>query len=163
MTRAFFAVAAGLMCGMYGLRLSAALRAEARQLQHWVEILSRVALYISEGTLAMPDVLRHAADASTQPDMLLHEVADALAADPMTPLADAFASRCPAGIGHDVLLRLFMRLGHGSADSRRLAAEQARESIALLAAQAAARADRDAKLYRTLGWTGGACLTILLL
>lgn len=163
MTRSFFAVAAGLLCGLYGLRLSSALREEAQMLRRWTELLARLALLIGEETLPLPDVLLHAADGSLRPDRLVQDVAHAITADPLLSLQDAFDERCPVFDGHDVLLRLFARLGHGSASSRYHAVEQARDALALLASQKSDIAARDAKLYRTLGWTAGACLTIMLL
>lgn len=163
MTSSFFAIAAGLLCGLYGLRLSATLRSEARVLLRWVEILRRLALLIAEETLPLPEALRQAADEPLPADLLVCKVADALESDPLLPLADAFVLQCTSCPGYDVLQRLFTRLGHGSAANRLLAVDQARDTLALLAAKASERADRDAKLYRTLGWTGGVCLTILLI
>ena len=163
MTQAVFAVGAGLLCGLYGLRLSTALRQEARALHRWTELLDRMALLIEEKSLSLPDVFRHAADDDLPPDRLLHDVAESITSDPMLSPGDAFAARCPAAAGKDVLLRLFVRLGRGSADSRRQAVRHARDALSLLAEQKSERAGRDAKLYSTLGWTVGACLTILLL
>lgn len=163
MTRSVFAVAAGLLCGLYGLRLSSALREESQVLHRWTEMLARLELLISEETLPLPDVMLHAADGSLPPDRLMRDVAQAITADPLLSLQDAFSARCPAFDGHDVLLRLFARLGRGSSSSRRLAVQQAHDALALLAAQKSDRAARDAKMYRTLGWTAGACLTIMLL
>jgi len=62
-----------------------------------------------------------------------------------------------------VLARLFTRLGRGTKESRRLAAEQTAEEMTLLAQHAGNRAEKDARLWQTLGFVGGACLTILLL
>lgn len=163
MTRAVLAIAAGLLCGLYGLRLSASLRQEALHARRWAEILARLDLLIGEETLSLPEALRQAADGALAPDRLLHAVADDLAGNPLQSLQEAFGAACPACGGREVLLRLFGRLGRGSAQSRRLAVQQAAQAMAQTAAQAEARAARDAKLYRTLGWTGGACLTILLL
>ena len=58
---------------------------------------------------------------------------------------------------------MFQRLGRGSKDSRVLAVEQASEEIALLAEAASVKADKDVKLWQTLGITGGVCLAILLM
>ena len=54
-------------------------------------------------------------------------------------------------------------MGHGSKDNRVLAVEQCTEEMRLLAEAAAAKAEKDTKLWQTLGFIGGACLTILLL
>ena len=86
-----------------------------------------------------------------------------VAALPMTTLADAFAQVADDCPEKDTLIRLFTHLGHGSKECRVLAVEQAAEEIRLLAQSAAAKADKDAKLWQTLGFTGGICLTILLL
>lgn len=163
MIRSVLAIAAGLLCGMYGMRLSASLRQEALVARRWVELLARLELLVGESVLSLPDALNHAADGASLPDRLLQHAAQALRDDPLTSLKEAFARLCPACPGQDALLRLFDRLGRGSAANRQLALQQAGEAMQLVADQTAERAARDAKLYATLGWTGGACLTILLL
>ena len=58
---------------------------------------------------------------------------------------------------------MFTQLGHGLQESRCRAVEHALEEIRLLAQAAARKAEKDVKLWQTLGLIGGLCLTILLL
>lgn len=163
MTRAALAVMAGLLCGLAGVRRAAALRAEEAELHRWADLLASLALILGEGTLSLPDALLAAADGQAMPDTLLRGMAERMKRDPLTsPYAayDALAAPSPA---RETLGRMFMRLGRGTLESRRLAAEQAASAIDLMARQAAQRVQKDAKLFQTLGFTGGAALTLLLL
>lgn len=159
----FLAMCAGLLCALYGLRASAHVKEEARRLARWAVLLPRLSLLIAEETLPLPEAMRLAADEPLPPDRLLHMVADAVCADPLSSLAEAFAQHCPPCAERETLLRMHERLGRGSAESRRLAVEQAADALAQMSANATERAARDARLYATLGFTGGACLAILLL
>ena len=44
-----------------------------------------------------------------------------------------------------------------------LAVENARQEVALMHEKAARKADKDARLYQTLGWIGGLCLLLILM
>ena len=159
----FLAVCAGLLCVLYGLRASAHVKVEARRLARWTVLLPRVSLLIAEETRSLPEAMRLAADEPHPPDRLLHAVADAVCTDPLLSLAEAFARHCPPCTEHETLMRMHERLGRGSAESRRLAVVQAAAALAQMSANVKDRAARDARLYATLGFTGGACLAILLL
>ncbi len=163
MIRPVLAISAGLLCGLYGMQLSRSLTEDARNLRRWADILTHLDLLLGEAALSLPCALREAANGNLPPDRCLQAVADALADNPLTSLPQAFAAAFPAGKARDPLLRLASRLGRGSAESRRLAVRQATDALALMATQAEARAARDVRLFRTLGFTGGACLTLLLL
>ena len=54
-------------------------------------------------------------------------------------------------------------LSRGSLESRLLAVENARQEVALMHEKAARKADKDARLYQTLGWIGGLCLLLILM
>ena len=159
----FLAVFAVLLCVLYGLRASTHVKEEARRLARWAELLPRLSLLIAEETRSLPEAMRLAADEPHPPDRLLHAVADAVCTDPLLSLAEAFARHCPPCTEHETLMRMHERLGRGSAESRRLAVEQAAAALAQMSANVKDRAARDARLYATLGFTGGACLAILLL
>lgn len=163
MTRAALAVMAGLLCGLAGLRHASAMKAEAARLRRWSHMLARLALLLSEQSMPIPAVLRLAADGREAPDRLLQQVAAALEADPLDSLPEAFGRECPPCPEREILLRLAAQLGRGSAESRSLAAEQTGAAFSQMASHAEALAAKDAKLWQTLGWTGGACLTLLLL
>ena len=163
MIRSVLAVFAGLLCGLIGQRQARRLREEGANLRRWEQLLRRLALLLREGTLSLPEALRQSAGEDSAPDLMLRRLGDELEHNPLSPLPELFARCAPAGPEAPVLSRLMARLGHGSLESRCQAAEQAAEEIALMARAATERAARDAKLHASLGWTCGACLTILLL
>lgn len=163
MSRAIVAVMAGLLCALAGLKHASALKGDAARQSRWVQVLSHLALLLREGTLSIPEALCTAADGSLAPDELLRAMAARMSASPMTGLGEAFLASCGDCAEKDVLTRLFARVGRGSKESRVLAAEQGAEEMRLMAASASAKAEKDAKLWQTLGFTGGICLTILLL
>ena len=163
MIRPALAVFAGLVCGVIGQRQARRLREEGTNLRSLEQLLRRLSLLLQEGTLSLPEALRQSAGENAAADRLLRRLAEGLEACPLTPLPELYAHLAPAGPEAPVLARLMDRLGRGSLESRCQAAEQAAEEIALLARDATDRAARDAKLHASLGWTCGACLTILLL
>lgn len=163
MSRAVAAVMAGLLCTLAGIKHAASLKGDAARLSRWVQLLSRLALLLREGTLSIPEALCAAADGPHPPDRLLRDIAARVAASPMTTLAEACGASSGACPEQDALSRLFTHLGRGSKESRVLAVEQAAAEMHLLAQSAAEKAEKDAKLWQTLGFTGGICLTILLL
>ena len=164
MTRAVLAVMAGLLCGLGGLRRAAGMKAEAARLHRWETLLKQLALILGEKTASLPEAMTTAADSpDLMPDRLMREVAEHLTRTPMAALEEVFGQLCPPCTERTSLCRMFSGLSRGSLSSRLFAVEQCARELALTASQAQARADRDARLWQTLGWTGGACLTLLLL
>ena len=163
MTRAALALMAGLLCAFAGFRHAAQLKATAARLSRWVQLLEHLSLLLQQGTLSIPELLCTTACSQQPPDLLLHQAADLIRNDPLLSPAEAFRRCALEGPECDVLSRFFQRLGHGTKESRSLAAAQAAQELQLLQAQASAAAEKDVKLWQTLGFTGGICLTILLL
>lgn len=163
MTRAVFAMMAGLLCALAGVRHAASLKGDAIRLNRWTYLLRHFSLLLKEGSLSIPEALTAAADQSGPADQLLHSLARQIRAHPLQTLAEALDA-CPGcALEHALLSRLLTRIGHGTKESRCLAVDQAAEEMALLAKSAAEKAEKDARLWQTLGFAGGACLTILLL
>lgn len=163
MIRPVLAVFAGLLCGLIGQRQARRLREEGASLRRWTQLLRCLALLLQEGTLSLPEALRQAAGEDSAPDLMLRRLGDEMEHHPLSPLPELFARCAPAGPEAPVLSRLMAQLCRGSLESRCQATEQAAEEIGLLARSASERAAQDAKLHASLGWTCGACLTILLL
>ena len=163
MIRPVLAVFAGLLCGLIGQRQARRLREEDASLRRWAQLLRCLALLLREGTLSLPEALRQAAGEDSAPDLILRRLGDGMEHHPLSSLPELFARCAPTGPEAPVLSRLMAQLGRGSLESRCQAAEQAAEEIDLLARSASERAAQDAKLHASLGWTCGACLTILLL
>lgn len=163
MSRAVIAIMAGLLCALAGVKHAASLKADAVRLARWVQVLPHLALLLKEGTMSIPEALCAAANRPDAPDRLLREVAGKASAEPMLSLSDAYAQcggDCPEA---DALSRMFARLGRGTKENRCLAVTQAAEELRLLSQAASDRAEKDAKLWQTLGFVGGSCLTIMLL
>ena len=163
MIRPVLAVFAGLLCGLIGQRQARRIREEGANLSRWEQLLRRLALLLREGTLSLPEALVQSAGEDSAPALMLRRLGGELAEHPLSSLPELYAWAASAGPEAPVLSRLMAQLGRGSLESRCQAAEQAAEEIALLARAATERAATDAKLHASLGWTCGACLTILLL
>ncbi len=163
MTRGVLALMAGLLCALAGVKHAAVLKGDASRMNRWVQVLRHLTLLLKEGVLSIPEVLCSAADGPAQPDRLLRNMAARMQSSPMLTVSEAFREGCPPCPEAELLARMFTRLGRGSQESRRLAVEQSAEEMALMAQNASAKAEKDAKLWQTLGFIGGACLTILLL
>ena len=161
--RSVLAVSAGLLCALAGLRQSHVLQQDAIRLHRWMDILKHRALLIDQGLYTLPDALAHAATGQAVPDQVLKALSKGLRESPLSPLS-ALLARCSIqDLEKPVLQRLMPRLGHGTLCERTQAIHQAIGELELLSSQADERASRDMKLWRTLGLTGGACLTLLLL
>lgn len=163
MSQGILAIMAGLLCALAGVKYASSLKGDASRLDRWVQVLTHLSLLLREGTLSILEALCAVADGPHPPDRLLREMAGKLSATPMLSLREAFQACSADCAERDVLTRMFTRIGHGTKDSRCLALEQSTEEMRLLAQNASARAEKDAKLWQTLGFIGGACLTILLL
>ena len=163
MIRAALAVMAGLLCALAGLRRAAALQGDAARLRRWACVLEHLALILAEGASALPEAFEQAATAPLPPDELLRALAADLREQPLIPLPELYAARAQPGPEQDALARLMSRLGRGSLEARCQAVSQSAQELALLAAQARQCADKDAAMWRNLGFIGGACLTLMLL
>ncbi len=160
MIRPLLAIMAGLLCGVMGMRQSSRIRETSATLHRWEVILQHLCLLLQERSLSLPEAFTQAATNDTPADRLLLHLANALQRDPLTPLPQHYK---PQGEEGNLLLRLFEGLAHGSLESRVLSARQAAEEMALLSSAAQGKAQQDGKMWSTLGWTCGACLTLMLL
>lgn len=163
MSRAVLAVMAGLLCTLAGAKHANRLQYDANRLKRWTALLNHLELLLSEATLSIPQALCTAADSHLQPDILLRTMASAIQSQPLLSLEEAFLQCSQEVTEIPTLVRLFSRLGRGSKENRCLAVHQATQELEFLAQGAANKAEKDTKLWQTLGFIGGACLTILLL
>ena len=163
MTRPFFALSAGLMAVLLGFRHARALRQDAQVLLRWCEILTHLALLLGEAVLSLPEAMACAADGHLPPDRQIKEIVQAMEQDRLLSLPDAFDKLCPPGPERETLLRMAAGISRGSAQNRQLAAEQSAHIIHAKAQEAAQKAGKDARLFQTLGWTGGLTLMLMLL
>ena len=156
------AVTAGLLCGLYGWRTAAHLQREATNATRWSQLLPHLALLLEEAVLPLPRALHLTADGNGTADRVLQAIAQTLESNPLVTPQEAYSNHAPQP-SPEPLMRLFRQISRGSAEQRALATRQCAQEMALLAQAARERAGKDVKLLRTLGWTGGACLTLLLL
>lgn len=163
MIRAMLAVMAGLLCAAAGVRRAGNIKRTAARLRRWTEALEHLTLILEEGTSTLPEALERAATDSAAPDALLRALAQGLRQQPLASLPDLYAACAQPGPERDTLARLMARLGRGSLDMRCQAARQAAEELALMARQSRENAEKDAAMWRSLGFIGGACLTLMLL
>lgn len=163
MSRPVLAVMAGLLCTLLGMRHAGSLRREEREARRWADLLQSMHLLLGEGTLSLPGALAAAADGSCEADHLLTAMAQHMRKHPLSTPCEAYAALAAHDALHPCLQRMFTRLGQGTLESRCLAVQQAGAEMSLQAQQAARKAAADAKLFQTLGLTGGAALTLLLL
>ena len=154
---------AGLLCTLAGTRHAADLKRDALRLKRWKQLLRQLSLLLREGTMSVPEAFCAAADAPLAPDRLLREIAARLTTSPILAISDVYGSLRDNNLEDAALCRMFERISRGSKDSRLLALEQCADEIQLLAETAAAKAEKDVRLWQTLGLIGGICLTILLL
>ena len=161
--RLMLAVSAGVIAGMLGMRGARRLRVEAARLRRWTVLLERLRLVLAQSALPLPDALDEAADGKCEPDMLMHELASGMRRNPLASLQDCFAAAAYHSAETAVLKPLMAQLDRWTVESRLLAIDHAHGCLLQLAADAQERAGRDAALWARLGWTAGACLTILLI
>lgn len=161
--RTVLAVVAGITAGLIGHRHAAALRAEAHRLRRWTALMDRLHMILNRASLPLPEALEEAADSTAAPDELLHTLAQAMRSNPLLSLAECYDSVAPDLPEGTFLRPLMLQLDRGGVDNRLMAVAQAQESLQQLADSAWERAERDAGMWARLGWTGGACLTILLI
>lgn len=163
MMRTALALMAGLLCMAAGFRQAAALRAADARLRRWTEMARYLALLLSEGTCTLPEAFTLAASGDSEADRLLRTLAQELQRQPLKSLPEIWRALRDESPEEAPLNRMMQRLGRGSLESRRQAAEQAASELELLSDQAREKSLKDAKMWRTLGALGGACMTIMLL
>ncbi|MBE5804534.1 MAG: hypothetical protein E7316_08495 [Clostridiales bacterium] len=160
MIRPLLAIMAGLLCGLMGMRQSQRIREESHTLRRWEGILQQLCLILREGALPLHEALEQAAPEDSPADAQLRRLASAMRSDPLAPLSGLYL---PQGKEGPALARMFTALAGGSLESRVQAVRYAAEEIALLSGEARDKARQDAAMWAKLGWTCGACLTLMLL
>lgn len=158
--RTLFAVIAGLLCALLGMRQAKRLKDESLRLHRWEILLQHLCLILQEGGLSLPETFRQIASSDSPADQVLRRLADDMQQHPLASLQDLYHGEGPEAA---ILSRLMDRLSRGSMESRVQAVEQSAREIALLAASSQEKSQQDARMWATLGWACGACLTLMLL
>lgn len=164
MTRLLFPICAALLSTLAGLHLSTHLRQEEQRLARWGEILQHLHLLMVSCAYSLPEAFRLCADGHHPPDALFTSACGRIRANAavLAGCADG-QTVASAGSERDIISRMMHLLSRGSLESRLLAVENARQEVALMHEKAARKADKDARLYQTLGWIGGLCLLLILM
>ena len=157
MTRLLFPICAALLSTLAGLHLSTHLRQEEQRLARWGEVLPHLHLLMASCAYSLPEAFRLCADENRP------QLADALERAPLSSPGALTDRLCPAISEKDIISRMMHLLSRGILESRLLAVENARQEVALMHEKAARKADKDARLYQTLGWIGGLCLLLILM
>ena len=95
--------------------------------------------------------------------MLFRTLAKRLRAEPLSSLRALFDAQQYPYQEQQTIASLMAELDRGSLESRLLCIAHARSACAQLTKAAAEHSDRDASMWAKIGWTGGACLTLLLI
>lgn len=163
MTRLLFPLCAALLSALAGLHLSAQMRQAERRLARWIEILQQLHLLMASCAYSLPEAFRCCTEGNAPPDTLLQSLADEMTRVPLSS-PDALTDRlCPPFGEKALLVRMMHQISRGSLESRLLAVENARQEMLLRHERIAKKAEKDARLYQTLGWVGGLCLLLILL
>lgn len=163
MNRLIPALGAGVSVAMMGLRHSQELHRQCIRLARWASLTRHLALLLQEEAGSLPDVLRMAAQEEGEPDRILQAVAQRMRLQPLFSTVDMPEILRLSSGEQALLLRLFARLTQGSRDSRVQAAQECSVQFAQLSEAASMKHEADAKMWRQLGFLGGACLTLWLM
>lgn len=157
------AVLAGVLCGAAGMRRAAGMRGDAARLKRWDAVLARLLLLLRESAYALPDALDMAADGAGEPDAALHALACSLRQSPRISMLAQVQALHLLEPERPALERMAEHLSRGSLSVRCLAVEQAMDELRPLGTAAQEAAARDGKMWTSLGWTVGTCVTMMLL
>lgn len=163
MNRLIPALAAGVSVAMMGLRHSQELHRQRIRLARWSSLTRHLALLLQEEAGSLPDVLRMAAQEKSEPDRILQLIAQRMHLQPLFSTVDIPEILQLPFSEQELLMRLFTRLTQGSRDSRVQAAQECSALFAQLSQTASMQNEADAKMWRQLGFLGGACLTLWLM
>ena len=169
MLRVWVALGAGVCCGWIGMRRAANLGCRVRELRRWLETLQRLGLLLEESASTLPRAFRQAAAGNGTAAESLRATAQGLEQEPGLTAAQAFAQageNCLNWATEEEkgqLSDMMAGIGHGSLAMRRQAVDHAAAWLELHLRKAEEKQQKDGKLAVTLGWTAGACLTLLLI
>lgn len=163
MTQFLLPLCAGMLCTLCGMRLASSLHKEEARLLRWSTLLAHCEVLLSACAYSLPEVFRLCATDENAADVLLRTLSEQMQTERMTPLVTLAEAACPPCMERECLLRWLQAVSHGELDSRLFATQSARKEIDLMYQQSHQKAEKDAKLYQTLGWVGGLCLMLLML
>lgn len=160
----WLAVLAGAACVGWGSGAARQLDGREKELRAWEEALSRLEGALAGGGEELPFLLRRGAGGQIFP---LYALAEQLERDPARP-AEALLSDFPADplltAEEKETLRACVRaLFSPDLPAQARTVARCREDWAVFRRRAEEKKEKNARLYRNLGWLGGAAVFILLI
>ncbi len=150
-------------CVLLGMEASHRLKSRVAYLASWLRALELMDLKLLHEGIPLREVVL--VDGDGEVAKRLAAFSRALAENPRITSSQAWqSSGKPADTQEEkVLAACFLALGTGVIEKRRAAIAQAMEQLRVLKKEAEEKAQRDCKLFRSLGLAAGAALLLILL
>ena len=163
MIRMVCAVLAAGACVLLGMEASHRLKSRVANLSAWLRALEMMDLKLLHDGIPLREVVLQDGDGEVV--KRLAAFSRALAENPRITSAQAWQSSGKTADTPEekVLAACFLALGTGVIEKRRAAIAQAMEQLKVLKKEAEEKAQRDCKLFRSLGLAAGAALLLILL
>ncbi len=163
MIRVACAVLAAGTCALMGMEASIRLKGRVAYLASWLRALELMDLKLLHDGIPLREVVL--LDRDGEIASRLAAFSRALGDNPRYTAAQAWQTSGKSADTPEekVLASCFSALGAGVLEKRRAAIAQAMEQLKVLKKEAEEKAQRDCKLYRSLGLAAGAALLLILL
>lgn len=163
MIRLVCGLIAAAACALLGMEASFRLKRRVENLAAWIRALEMLDLRLLHDGIPLREVVLLEGDGEIA--KRLAAFSRALAENPRMTSAQAWETTGKSQDSREekVLAACFSSLGTGVLEKRRTAIAQAIEQLVVLKKEAEEKAQRDCKLYRSLGLAAGAALLLILL
>lgn len=165
MIRLVCGLIAAAACALLGIEASFRLKRRVEYLAAWIRALEMLDLRLLHDGITLREVVLQEGEGDGEIAKRLASFSRALAENPRMTSAQAWQASCKSSDTKEekVLAACFTSLGTGVLEKRRTAIAQAMEQLKVLKKEAEEKAQRDCKLYRSLGLAAGAALLLILL
>ena len=163
MIRLVCGLTAAVACALLGIEASHRLKSRVEHLGAWLRALEMMDLKLAHEGIPLREVVLQEGEGEIAKRLKAFSLA--LAQNPRMTSAQAWQSSGKSAETPEerVLDACFSALGTGVLEKRRTAIAQAMEQLKVLKKEAEEKAQRDCKLYRSLGLAAGAALLLILL
>lgn len=163
MIRLVCGLIAAAACALLGMEASFRLKRRVENLAAWIRALEMLDLRLMHDGVPLREVVLQEGDGEIAKRLAAFSLA--LAENPRMTSAQAWetSGKSQNTKEEKVLAACFSSLGTGVLEKRRTAIAQAIEQLKVLKKEAEEKAQRDCKLYRSLGLAAGAALLLILL
>ncbi len=163
MMKILFALCSAAACAGLGVSFGRQLKVRVENLSDWLHALEWIDMQLFHEGMPLCEAVcpEHA---KGQAALRLNAFSKAIRENPRFTAKEAWDTGGKPVLPEDmVLASCFSALGSGPMEKRRMAIAQAKEQLTLIQKEAQEKADRDERLYRSMGLAGGAALFILLI